>query len=105
MVRLKSSEEIEMMRRAGMVVAEALAAMRDAIVPGKTTTLDLDEVAAEVLKKRGAKSAFLGYKPSFSDVPYRHNTCLSVNSEVVHGIPGKGRVLQVGDIISLDMGA
>jgi methionyl aminopeptidase len=105
MVRLKSSEEIEMMRRAGMVVAEALAAMRDAIVPGETTTLDLDEVAADVLKKRGAKSAFLGYKPSFSDVPYRHNTCLSVNSEVVHGIPDRGRVLRQGDIISLDMGA
>jgi len=61
-VRLKSPAEIEIMRLAGRVVAEALAAMQAAIVPGKTTTLDLDQVAAEVLRKRGAKSAFLGYQ-------------------------------------------
>ncbi len=105
MIRLKSAEEIEMMRRAGRVVAEALAAMRDAIVPNVTTTQDLDEVAAEVLKKRGAKPALLGYKPSFSRVPYQHNTCISVNNEVVHGVPSAKRVLKVGDIVSLDLDA
>lgn len=105
MIRLKSVEEIEMMRRAGRAVAEALAAMRDAIVPGETTTLDLDEVAAEVLKKRGAKPALLGFKPSFSRVPYQHNTCISVNNEVVHGVPSKKRVLHEGDIVSLDLDA
>lgn len=105
MVRLKSSEEIALMRRAGGVVAEALAAMRDSIIPDETTTLDLDEIAAEVLKKHGAKSAFLGYKPPFSRVAYRYNTCLSVNEEVVHGVPSSKRVLHEGDIIGLDMGA
>jgi methionyl aminopeptidase len=105
MIRLKTAEEIEMMRRAGRTVAEALAAMRDAIVPNVTTTLDLDEVAAAILKKRGAKPALLGYKPSFSRVPYQHNTCISVNDEVVHGVPGKGRVLRTGDIVSLDLDA
>ena len=105
MIRLKSAEEIEMMRRAGRAVAEALAAMRDAIVPGETTTLDLDEVAAEVLKKRGAKPALLGYKPSFSRVPYKHNTCISVNNEVVHGVPSGKRVLHEGDVVSLDLDA
>ncbi len=105
MVRLKSAEEIEMMRRAGRAVAEALAAMRDAIVPGVTTTLDLDEVAADVLRKRGAKPALLGYKPSFSRVPYKHNTCISVNNEVVHGVPSAKRVLHKGDIVSLDLDA
>jgi len=105
MVRLKTPEQIELMRLAGRVVAEALCAMRDAIVPDVTTTLDLDEVAAEVLRKRGAKSAFLGYKPSFSNVAFQFNTCLSVNDEVVHGLPSKDRVLRTGDIISLDMGA
>ena len=105
MVRLKSAEEIEMMRRAGRAVAEALAAMRDAIVPGETTTLDLDEVAADVLKRRGAKPALLGYKPSFSRVPYKHNTCISVNNEVVHGVPSGKRVLVEGDIVSLDLDA
>ena len=105
MVRLKSAEEIEMMRRAGRAVAEALAAMRDAIVPGVTTTLDLDEVAADVLRRRGAKPALLGYKPSFSRVPYKHNTCISVNNEVVHGVPSAKRVLHEGDIVSLDLDA
>ena len=105
MIRLKSAEEIEMMRRAGRAVAEALAAMRDAIVPDVTTTLDLDEVAAEVLQKRGAKPALLGYKPSFSRVPYQHNTCISVNNEVVHGVPSKKRVLREGDLVSLDLDA
>jgi methionyl aminopeptidase len=90
MIRLKSTEEIEMMRRAGRVVAEALAAMRDSIVPNVTTTLDLDEVAAAVLAKRGA-------------VPYQHNTCISVNNEVVHGVPSAKRVLKEGDIVSLDL--
>ena len=103
MIRLKSSEEIEMMRRAGRVVAEALAAMRDSIVPNVTTTLDLDEVAAAVLAKRGAVAALLGYKPSFSRVPYQHNTCISVNNEVVHGVPSAKRVLKEGDIVSLDL--
>lgn len=105
MIRLKTVEEIEMMRRAGRAVAEALAAMRDAIVPNVTTTLDLDEVAAAVLKNRGARPALLGYKPSFSRVPYQHNTCISVNDQVVHGVPGKGRILRVGDIVSLDLDA
>ena len=105
MIRLKTAEEIEMMRRAGRVVAEALAAMRDAIVPGVTTTQDLDEVAAAVLQQRGAKAALLGYKPSFSRVPYKHNTCVSVNNEVVHGVPSPKRILKVGDIVSLDLDA
>jgi methionyl aminopeptidase len=105
MGRLKTEPEIELMRLAGRVVAEALAAMRDAIVPDVTTTQDLDEVAAEVLRRRGAKSAFLGYLPPFSTVTYKHNTCLSVNEEIVHGVPSKKRVLRDGDIISLDMGA
>lgn len=102
---LKTPPEIEMMRLAGRVVAEALATMRDAIVPDETTTLDLDEIAAEVLRKRGAKSAFKDYLPPFSSVAYRHHTCLSVNEEIVHGVPSKKRVLREGDIISLDMGA
>jgi methionyl aminopeptidase len=105
MVRLKSPDEIERMRRAGAVVAEALVAMRDSIVPDETTTLELDEIAAGILKKHGAKSAFLGYKPPFSRVAYKYNTCLSVNDEVVHGVPSAKRVLRTGDIIGLDMGA
>ncbi len=105
MIRLKTPEELEMMRLAGRVLAEALVAMRDAIVPGKTTTLDLDEIAGEELRKRGAKPILLGYQPSFSNVPYQHNSCISVNNEVVHGVPSKTRVVQEGDIVSLDLDA
>jgi len=105
MGRLKAQPDIELMRLAGRVVAEALAAMRDAIVPNVTTTHDLDEIAADVLRKRGAKSAFMGYHPPFSSVSYQHHTCLSVNDEIVHGVPSKKRVLRDGEIISLDMGA
>lgn len=105
MVSLKSRDQIEMMRRAGRVVAEALLAMRDAIVPDQTTTLDLDNIAAAILEKRGAVSAFKGYQPPFSDVAYEYNTCLSVNDEVVHGVPSAKRVLHSGDTITLDMGA
>lgn len=105
MIRLKTAAEIEMMRLAGRIVAETLGAMRDAIVPGETTTLDLDEIAGEALKARGAKPILLGYKPSFSNVPYQHNTCISVNNEVVHGVPSRKRVLKPGDIVSLDLDA
>jgi len=104
MVGVKSPEQIEMIRIAGRVVAEGLHAMKDAIVPDKTTTLDLDEVAAEVCKKRGAKAAFLGYQPSFSDVPFKYYACISVNEEIVHGQPSATHVLKTGDIVSLDFG-
>lgn len=105
MFQLKSASEIEMMRIAGRIVGEALEAMRDAIVPGVTSTLDLDEIAADILKKRGAVPVLLGYQPSFSDVPYMHHTCISVNDAVVHGVPSKSIILQDGDIVSLDMDA
>lgn len=85
------------MRRAGRVVAEMHAVCRDAIAPGVTTGR-LDELAREVLERRGATSNFLGYQ-GFPAV-----ICASVNDEVVHGIPGE-RVLVDGDIISIDCGA
>ena len=87
------------MRKAGRVVAEMHAACRYACRPGATTA-DLDRAAREVLAKRGARSNFLGYgQPPFPAV-----ICSSVNDEVVHGIPGS-RVLEEGDIVSIDCGA
>jgi methionyl aminopeptidase len=103
--RLKTASEIEAMRRAGIAVAVALRTMRDAIVPGETTTLQLDEIAGETLKQYNAKPILNGYKPSFSSVPYMHNTCISLNNEVIHGVPSAKRVIQDGDLISLDMDA
>jgi methionyl aminopeptidase len=102
---LKSLEEIAAMRAAGIALASALIAMKEAIVPGKTTTLDLDRIAGATLARHGAKSALLGYKPGFSEVPYLHNTCISLADEVIHGVPDGARVIREGDIVSLDCAA
>lgn len=87
------------MREAGRVNALALEAAKAAIRVGATTA-DVDQAAAEILKKNGAKPAFLGY----GQPPYPAVTCISVNEELVHGIPGKQR-LKEGDVVSVDCGA
>jgi methionyl aminopeptidase len=102
---LKTPEQIQKMRLAGEIVAETLRLMQAAIVPDKTTTLELDEIAITNLKKRGAKPSLLGYQPPFSEVPYLHATCISINNEVIHGVPSAKRILKTGDLVSLDMAA
>jgi methionyl aminopeptidase len=97
-VVLKSSKEIEKMRRAGQVVREVLELVRSQVKPG-ATTLDLERTAEARLAELGVKAAFKGYH-GFPCV-----LCTSVNSEVVHGIPSPKRVLKEGDIVSLDFGA
>ena len=97
MVTLKTTEETAKMREAGEIVAAMLAACSAAVRPGVTTG-ELDRIAADILKKRGATSSFLGY------YGYPATICTSVNEEIVHGIPGKRR-LKVGDIIGIDAGA
>jgi len=97
MITLKTSEETAKMREAGLIVAEILAACRGAARPGVTTG-ELDRLAADILKKRGATSNFLGY------YGYPATICTSVNEEIVHGIPGK-RKLKDGDIVGIDAGA
>ncbi|CAN5478731.1 type I methionyl aminopeptidase [soil metagenome] len=88
------------MRRAGLVVAEGLAAMAAAARPGATTA-DLDQIGREVLRRNGATSSFLGYAyPPFPAV-----ICSSRNSAVVHGIPSVSEVLRDGDLVSIDYGA
>ena len=96
-IELKTLEQVRLMRRAGLVVAEALAAVRSAMAPGSTTG-ELDAVAADVIRGAGATPSFLGYDG------YPATICVSVNDEVVHGIPGD-RVLRQGDLVSVDCGA
>ena len=96
-VVLKSSQEIEKMRRAGRVVREVLELVRSLVKPG-ATTLDLEKAARARLDELGVKAAFKGYR-GFPCV-----LCTSVNSEVVHGIPSSKRVLKEGDIVSVDFG-
>lgn len=97
MITLKTPEETAKMREAGRIVAEMLAACRAAVRPGVTTG-ELDRIAADILKRRGATSSFLGY------YGYPATICTSVNDQIVHGIPGTRR-LKEGDIIGIDAGA
>ncbi len=101
---LKSKEEIEKLRRANLIVAEVLDVVEELVGPGKTTW-SLEVKAREILEKRGAKSAFLGYKPGPDVPPFPAVLCTSINEEIVHGIPGRDRVLKEGDILSVDFGA
>jgi methionyl aminopeptidase len=96
---IKNQHEIDIMREAGRINALALVGVREAIRPG-ITTQELDAIAAEVLRKHDAKPAFLGVPGAY---PYPAVTTISINEELVHGIPGK-RKLRVGDIVSVDCG-
>lgn len=96
-IELKSPKEIAVMREAGRVVAQILAVLSRQAKPG-ATTLELDKIAREELSSRKAKPAFLDYHG------FPASLCVSVNSEVVHGIPSARRVLREGDIVSLDFG-
>jgi methionyl aminopeptidase len=98
-ITIKSPEELEIMRKAGQINAEALAAARDVIRPGATTA-DVNAAAEDVLKRYGVYSPFKNYPGPY---PYPASTTISVNDELVHGIPGK-RKLKEGDIVSVDCG-
>lgn len=98
-INIKSPQELAIMREAGRINAEALAAACAIIRPG-VTTADLNAAAEEVLRKHGAYSPFKNYPGPY---PYPASICTSVNEELVHGIPGK-RKLKEGDIVSLDCG-
>jgi methionyl aminopeptidase len=102
MIIIKTDSEIERLRRGGPVLARILRTVADAVVPG-VTTKSLDDLAARLIQEAGAKPAFLGYRPEGAARPYPASLIVSVNEEVVHGIPGD-RVLKNGDIISLDLG-
>ena len=95
----RSKDDLAKMRKAGRVVAEMHACIRDAIRPG-VTTLELDRIGRDVLDRRGARSNFLGY----SHPPFPAVICASPNEVIVHGIPGPYR-LEEGDLISIDCGA
>ncbi len=98
MIEIKTPAEIESMRRASRVVAEVLAQLKPLVKPG-VTTAELDKFAEKRVRELGAVPAFLGYRG------YPATLCVSINEEIVHGIPSPKRVVREGDIVSLDMGA
>ena len=98
MIVLRTAREIEMMRKACQISAEALQVAGDAVKPG-ITTYEIDRIAYNYIKKQGAEPNFLNYNG------FPATACISINDEVIHGIPSKKRVLKEGDIVSIDLGA
>jgi methionyl aminopeptidase len=97
-IQIKSPEQIELMRAAGLVVGRTLERLKEAVKPGMTTT-DLDDIAEDSIRSEGAIPSFKGYQG------FPATICTSVNEEIVHGIPSTAKVLKDGDLISIDCGA
>lgn len=97
MIFLKTEEEIELLRESNLLVGMTLGEVAKHIRPG-ISTLELDKVAEEFIRSHGAVPGFLGYGG------FPNTLCISVNEEVVHGIPSAKRILQEGDVVSVDCG-
>ncbi|HEY9582815.1 MAG TPA: type I methionyl aminopeptidase [Candidatus Paceibacterota bacterium] len=102
MMKVKTQNEIEIMREGGKRLSHILQQVALRVVPGVRDS-ELDKLARELIEQGGDKPAFLHYKPDFASKPFSATLCVSLNDEVVHGIPN-GRVLKDGDIVGLDLG-
>lgn len=102
MIIIKTDSEIERLRKGGPILARILRAVAQEVAPGVTTGA-LNELAERLIREAGHIPAFLNYQPEGAEYPFPAGLCVSVNSEVVHGIPGK-KILKEGDIVSLDLG-
>lgn len=98
MIVLKTSRELELMREACKISAQALEVAGQAVKPG-ISTWEIDKIAYDFIKKQGAEPNFLGL------YGFPGTACISINDEVIHGIPSKSRILKEGDIVSIDLGA
>ncbi|MDQ3014981.1 MAG: type I methionyl aminopeptidase [bacterium] len=104
MIHIKTKKEIDILREGGKRLALILKAVAEEVKPGVSARY-LNEVAEKLIKEGGDTSAFLNYKPRGADRPYPASLCVSINDEVVHGIPNESeKILQEGDIVSLDLG-
>jgi methionyl aminopeptidase len=100
---IKTKEEIEIIREGGKRLATVLNKVKAIVQPG-ISTWELDKYADKLIKDAGDYPAFLNYKPAGAETPFPASLCVSVNDEVVHGIPNKNKILKEGDIVSLDLG-
>ena len=98
MIQLKNPDQIKIMREAGRITGEAVLVARDHVRPG-ISTYELDRLVREHIEKAGAKPSFLGYGG------FPGSACISINDEVIHGIPSKKRFLEEGDVVKIDVGA
>ncbi len=102
-ITLRSQREIELMGRAGAVVADVLSKLKEVAEPG-ITTADLDSIAVKMTADAGAQALFKGVRTPYSQIPFPGVICASINDEVVHGIPSENAALSSGDILSVDFG-
>lgn len=105
MIKYKTAEEIEIMKEGGRIHAKILKEVAKKVKPG-IRTKDLNDYAEKLLDEAGCTASFFGYQPQDAKYPYPASLCVSINEEIVHGIPneGKGKILFEGDIVSLDLG-
>ncbi|MEK7390850.1 MAG: type I methionyl aminopeptidase [Patescibacteria group bacterium] len=103
MITIKSQEEIKILREGGLRLAQILTELASRARPG-VSSAELDKLGRELAEKNGDRPAFLGYKPKGVKTPYPASVCVSINDEVVHGIPSGEKILEEGDIVAIDMG-
>ncbi len=99
---IKTSQQIEIIREGGKILAKILKKVAKKVVPG-ISTYELDKYTYDLIKEYGAETALLKYKPEGASTAYPATICISVNEEIVHGIPKKTKILKEGDIVSLDL--
>ena len=102
-ITLRSKREIEMLRKAGAVVADVLSKVREAAQPGVSTG-ELDELAISMAKSAGAATLFKGVESPYAKQPFPGAICASINEQIVHGIPSRKTIVREGDILSVDFG-
>ncbi len=102
MITKKTTEEIEVLSEAGSILAAMLKRLGQACLPG-VTTLELDDLAMQLVEEYDVEPILLGYHPGFADRPYPAAVCISVNECVQHGVPSEGVVLAEGDVVNIDM--
>lgn len=103
MITTKTPEEIKILEEGGKILASVLKSISAKVAPG-VSTKELDNVAFNLIKNAGGEPAFLNYRPWGHKEGYPASLCVSINNEVVHGIPSTDRILKEGDIVSLDLG-
>jgi len=103
MIRLKTKEDIAKLRRGGKILSLVLDEVEKTIKPG-ITTQSLTDLADRLIKEHGGRASFKGYKAAWADGVYPAALCVSINDEVVHGIPAPNRIIKDGDIVGIDCG-
>ena len=103
MAKFKSDEEILLLRESGRRLAHVIQEVKKATIPGVSTG-ELDQLAYRLIKEMGDEAPFFNYQPAGASKPFPAAICISVNDEIVHGIPSFERIIEEGDIVSLDLG-